>query len=58
MGADDDILGLSVSYGRHFLEQNAPDAARYFLSIAYDLTDNEEIGKMLESLPGSMKFFL
>lgn len=51
MGADDDILGLSVSYGKHFLEQNAPDTARYFLSIAYDLTGNEGIGKMIEGLP-------
>jgi tetratricopeptide (TPR) repeat protein len=51
LGADDDVLGLSVSYGRHCLEQNNPDAARYFLAIAYDLTDDEEIEKMIENLP-------
>lgn len=50
LGADDDILGISISYGKHYLEQNAPDAARYFLSIAYDLTDNEEIAKMINNL--------
>ena len=53
MCADDDILGLSISYGKQFLEQNAPDAARYFLSIAYDLTGKEELLKLLESLPQS-----
>ncbi len=51
IGANEDIIGLSVSYGRHFLEQNQYNAARYFLSIAYDLTDNPEIGKLIESLP-------
>jgi hypothetical protein len=51
MGPDEDILRLSISYGKHFLEQNNPDIARYFLSIAYDLTDDEEIGKALENLP-------
>lgn len=51
IGADDDILGLSYSFGKHFLEQNAPNAARYFLSIAYDLTGNQEIKQRLDQLP-------
>lgn len=51
IGADDDVLGLSISYGKHFLEQNASNAAGYFLSIAYDLTGNEELAKMIERLP-------
>ena len=55
IGADLDILGISISYGKHFLEQNAPDAAMYFLSIAYDLTNDEEIGKLIEDLAAGVE---
>jgi len=51
MGADDDILGLAVTYGRHFMERNDPESARYFLTIAYDLTSNEQLGEMIHKLP-------
>lgn len=51
--ADGDILGLSFYYGKHFLEQDATDAARYFLAIAYDLSKDEEIAKWIKSLPQS-----
>jgi hypothetical protein len=51
IGADDDILGLSLSYGKHFYQENAAEAAKYFLGIAYDLTDDDEIKKMIDSLP-------
>lgn len=51
IGADDDIVGLSLSYGKEFLDQNEPDAARYFLSIAYDLTGREEIAEMMGRIP-------
>ena len=51
IGADDDIVGLSLSYGKEFLDQNEPDTARYFLSIAYDLTGREEIAEMMGRIP-------
>ena len=51
IGADDDILGLSFSYGKHFYQEKASEAARYFLGITYDLTDDDEIKKMIDSLP-------
>lgn len=50
LGADKDVLGLSFSYGRHFVEENEPKAARYFLNIAYDLTDDEDIKEILDKL--------
>lgn len=53
IGADDDVLGLAFSYGKHFLDQNAVDAAKYFLTIVYDLTGDNEIAKMIDSLPQS-----
>lgn len=55
IGADDDILGLAFSYGEHFFEQETFDAARYFLSIAHDLTGDKEIEKMIDSLPQSQE---
>lgn len=51
IGADDDVIGLSFSYGKHFYQENQPQAARYFLDITYGLTDDAEIKKMIDSLP-------
>ena len=51
IGADDDVLGLAISHGKHFLGQGEIDATKYFLGIAYDLTGSEEILKVLEQLP-------
>lgn len=51
MGPDRDILGLSYAYGKHFLEENEPNAARYFLSITYDLTGDSDIKEIIEKLP-------
>jgi hypothetical protein len=46
---------LAVSYGKHFLEQGAIKAAKYFLSIAYDLTGSDDILKIIEQLPKDTK---
>ena len=51
MGPDRDILGLSYAYGKHFLEENEPNAARYFLSIIYGLTGEPDIKEIIEKLP-------
>ena len=48
--ADDDIVGLSYSYGKHFLETNQKDYAKYFLTITYELTDMESVKELLEKL--------
>ena len=53
MGADNDILGLSYTYGKHFMEEGQNEAARYFISILYELTQDDEIKKMLDSIPES-----
>jgi tetratricopeptide (TPR) repeat protein len=55
IGADEDVIGLAVSYGKHFLEQGALNAAKYFLSIAYDLTGSDDILKIIEQLPKDTK---
>lgn len=51
VGADRDVLGLAYAYGKHFFEAKQFDGARYFLSILYELTDDEEIKKMIDQIP-------
>ena len=50
MGADKEILHLAYNYGKHYLDAGQKEPARYFLSILYELTDDEEIKKMLDSI--------
>ena len=51
IGPDDkDILGLSYTYGIHFMEQNAKEGAKYCLSIFHDLTGDPKIKELIESL--------
>lgn len=49
----EDILGLSYAYGKHFAEQGNSEGARYFWTVFYELTGNEEIKQMIDSLPDS-----
>lgn len=51
MGADEDILGLAYAYGKHFVEQGENEPGRYFLSILYELTQDDEVKKMLDAIP-------
>ena len=51
IGASNDVLSLAYTYGKHALEENDFDMARYFLEIVYKLTDDEEVGMLLEKLP-------
>ena len=51
VGADPDVLGLSFAYGKHFAEQGDAAGARYCWQITYDLTDDEDIRKMMDKLP-------
>lgn len=55
LGPDKDILGLSVSIGMDAYKENNIDAAQYFLSIAYDLTKDDQIKKIIDSLPPNLK---
>lgn len=48
---DEDILVLAFSYGKAFSDKGDMDAFRYFMTIAYDLTGDEDIGEMLDKLP-------
>ena len=51
LGASEDSIGLALSYGKHYAEEHVYDAARYFLGIAYELTDAAEIKEMLDQIP-------
>ena len=50
LGPDDDVAGLSFVHGKHFYEQEEYAWAKYFWSITYDLTGDDEIKKLLEGL--------
>lgn len=54
VGADPDVLGLAYAYGKHFAEQGDAAGARYCWQILYDLTDDEEIKKKIDELPGDI----
>ena len=51
VGPDRDVIGLSYNYGKHFFENHEQEAARYYLTIAYDLTGILQIKDMLDKLP-------
>ena len=48
---DSDVIGLAYAYGKHFLEQNNIDGAKYCFQIVYGLTKDERIKYLLEKLP-------
>ena len=49
-GADPDVLGIAYTYGKHCLDEGQNEAAGYFLSIVYDLTDDESIKELLDKI--------
>lgn len=48
LGADDDIVGLSYAYGKHFMDEGDTELARYFLRIVYELTEDGEVKEILD----------
>ena len=59
IGVNSDVLGIAVSYGKHFLEQGQTEGARTMFEIVYDLTDDEAIKEVLDKLPNEeQKSFL
>ena len=52
MGADKDVLGMAHAYGTSFLKENNFDGARYCFDILYELTGDEEVKKLIDSIPG------
>lgn len=50
LGASEDVLGLAHAYAQRMLEEKRFDHARYFLEIVHGLTDDEEVGALLEQI--------
>ena len=48
IGADRDVVGLALAIGRNGLEKRQKEAARYYLSIAYNLTRSQSIEALLK----------
>ncbi|MBP3869538.1 MAG: hypothetical protein J6E46_01035 [Faecalicoccus sp.] len=55
LGPDQDVLGLSYSIGMDAYKNNNAEACKYLLGIAYDLTQDEKIKKILDQLPTDLK---
>lgn len=51
LGPNEHVLNVLAALIKHVLKENAFDAARYFLTIAYELTDDEKILDLLNNLP-------
>jgi hypothetical protein len=47
----EDILGIAYSVGKRCLDEKKYDLAAYLLNIVYDLTDDQDIGKLIELIP-------
>lgn len=50
IGADDDVVGLAYNYGKHFLEEKEYEGAKYCFGIAYELTNDESIKRILDTI--------
>ena len=48
IGADRDVVGLALAIGRNGLEKRQKAAARYYLTIAYNLTRSQSIEALLK----------
>ena len=50
LGADEDIIGIAIEFGRQLAQSGQTDSAKYFLGIAYDLTGDDQIKEFLDRL--------
>lgn len=50
-GTNEMVLGIAAALGRSAKEQGHYDAARFFLSILYDLTYDDDVKGWIEELP-------
>lgn len=54
-GPDRDVVGLAFTYGKKYYEEGNYEPAKYFLQIGYDLTGDEDAGKVLEDIEKRVK---
>ena len=50
IGPDQDVLGLSFALAKGCMDRKELNGAEYFLNIFYDLTGDEQTGKMLDTV--------
>ena len=50
LGPDHDVLGMAYSLGKQSFDDNEKEAAKYFLTIFYNLMQDDDVKKMLDSL--------
>lgn len=54
-GPNRDVVGLAFTYGKKYYEEGDYEAAKYFLQIGYDLTGDEDAGKVLKEIEKQIK---
>ncbi len=47
---DKDIIGIALAYGQEFMKNKMNDMAQYCFKIAYDLTEDDGIKELLDSV--------
>ena len=50
LGADKDVLGLAYAYGKNALDEGEKEWGKYFLTILYELTLDDGVKKMIDSI--------
>ena len=50
LGADEDVIGIAIEFGRQMAQDGETEPAKYFLGIAYDLTKNNIVKEWLDDL--------
>lgn len=51
VGANNDILSLTITHGKNSAEIGDFETSKYFLNILYELTNDNEVKKLMDSLP-------
>lgn len=51
MGANEHVLGLAYNCGKHFAETGETEGARYCFGVLYELTHDEEIKEIIDTIP-------
>lgn len=54
-GPDRDVMGIAYTYGKHFYDEKAYNAAAYFLDIFAGFVNDDEVNKMLEFATKNME---
>lgn len=50
LGANEEVISIAYNYGKHFAEEGQEEPAKYFMLIIYELTQDENIKKIIDNI--------